>query len=496
MSKYFDNFFTSNMFLTGFDRGLNKDNKLNQKYWYELPVDRKYPIFLNQKGAFFVIKTFSTTDSDIINNSLNSQTTNTIYFDKYGNLAIFKEPFHLNPTTPLLLFENKCAFNKTVNLKNPQSPIDFEQNPPLNSNLILSDQRTFILDRTVRNSIKILYNPMHKKSFKDFYKSLAPYIRPHGYPTPNDEGTNDVQKLVYKYCELMATPNTKSGERNYADPACKCLGTKSGLITKWNTPVENDFVDECIDDVISHDIKQDTVRNSVGLGCVCKANGCLNLPDNSFVKDFVDNVKGALPKCPEMNLTLCNMIVNAGGGIKATNTQLNQTCGNSPEYQAALANQTATTPQQTSTTPQQTSTTPQQTSTTPQQTSTTPQQTSTTPKQTSTTPQQTSTTPQQTSTTPKQTSTTPQQTSTTSTTPQQTSITSQQASTTSQQASTTVTETPKMNPILCFFYKLFGITKECYDDDSCNESSPYLGNIITCILIAMFVLFVFYILKQ
>ena len=337
---YYDNLFTSNLF-TGTSSGkLNlSTNQLNGKLWTELDVDRVYPNVTFPKGAFFIIKTFTPTESGFIVDAIKKGQAQTMYFDQFGNLIIFDGPIASTPKPNMKInFINITAsIGSNINYDSPSGLVDMTN--ILNNKLILSKYNTYILNLYDKSKVQILYNPLHRKSFKDFYKSLIPGL--DGFNSSDDNNNNkDVSTLVDKYCEIMASKNTKNGERNYADPTCKCLGTINTRTYGKTVTGDPDPVGECIDEAIGH-VTIDQVRQQTGLNCVCAAPSCAtNIPD-SFLSNFVTNVKSQIPKCPDIKTSFCSMIVNAGGGINATNATLSQRCGDNADYKAAV---TVTTP--------------------------------------------------------------------------------------------------------------------------------------------------------
>ncbi len=333
-SVYYDNLFTSNLF-TGTTNGLDLTNYLTSRLWSTLNIDRQYPNINSPKGNFFVIKTFSYADSDTIVKAIANKIDRTVFFDQFGNLLIYNSTL-----SKLIDFINVTAFGGTNrNYDSPDGLIDLKNIP--NSKLILSDQNTYILSLLIPSQVQILYNPIHRSSMKDFYNSLSSNL--NGYNTPNSSNTDDIQKLVDKYCEMMAVTKTENGDRHYADSLCKCLGTDSSK--SWLSPSTSisDPVGECIDDSIGH-ITNSTIRDKTGLNCVCIAPSCTaNRPTNSFTNDFISKVKNSLT-CPDINTTFCNTMVDAGIKYNNTTTKLSQLCANNENYITAISTPAPTTP--------------------------------------------------------------------------------------------------------------------------------------------------------
>jgi hypothetical protein len=197
--------------------------------------------------------------------------------------------------------------------------MEFERNE--NPNLILSKFNTYILNLFDKTKVQILYNPIHRKPFKQYYNSLSGSINADGYNTVNSSNTNDLASLVDKYCEMMAVPNSVNGQRKYSDKTCKCLGTNATRTYGKSELGLPDPVGECIDDAIGH-IVNDSIRKSVGLNCVCAAKSCDSGDGNfdgtsSFLPDFKEQVR-SLSECPDIKNTFCSMVVQAGGGINAS----------------------------------------------------------------------------------------------------------------------------------------------------------------------------------
>ena len=303
--SYYDNVFTSNLF-TGQNNGLNlKSNNLTSKLWTELSMDRTLNGIPNKEGAFFIVKTFDSNDSKIIIDAINAKLTNSFFFDQYGNLYI------TNGGQIKINFDNILS-NKIFNINNTGfSSIDLSKIE--NPKLIMSEYNKFML--VIENNIvKMLYNPIHRNSFKNYY----------GTQQTDKSGLNpQLTNLVNKYCEISAVPNTEDGDRKYADKTCKCLGIPN--------IDSNVLTGECVDDSIGSHITNTKVRNTIGYSCICAAPSCKYDDPNSFMPLFYKNVEKNLAggNCPaDIQITLCQVAVTAGSGVNLSGGQIQQNCGN------------------------------------------------------------------------------------------------------------------------------------------------------------------------
>ena len=319
---FYDNIFTSNLW-TGTQNGLNLSNpsSLNSQLWTELSMDRTLNGVPVQKGVFFIAKTFNASDSAIIISAINAKIQNSFYFDLYGNLFIYD-----GSGNQLLGFNNPLAYGRPFDKLHSTGSIILSK--VYNTKLIMSETNTYILSIN-NNIVKMLYNPIHRTSFKNYYNSCLLNANGNGYNSGAD-GNDSIQALIGKYCEINAIPGSSNGNRGYSDSSCKCLGLP-------DVTYNNDVVGECIDDALGQHVTDPSVRNTLGYTCVCAAGSCTDqltttggIGNSSFVTNFKQNIvkaSGYNGQCPPIQSVICNLAINAGGSVNTSNAKISQNCG-------------------------------------------------------------------------------------------------------------------------------------------------------------------------
>ena len=375
--SYYDNVFTSNLY-TGQNSGLNlKKNDLTSKLWTELSMDRDINGITNKKGAFFNVKTFNIVESKIIIDAIKLKLMNSFFFDQYGNLYITKDGDKKFDFTNILT-------NKKFDINNTNKS-SIELNNIQNPKIIMSENNKFMLN-IENNIVKMLYNPIHRNSFKNYY----------GTQTTDKSGLNSqLNNLVNKYCEINAVPGTKDGSRQYADNTCKCLGLPNA-----DSKV---LTGECVDDALGSHLTNPIIRNNIGYTCICAAPSCKYDDPDSFLSPFLKIVEKNLStggKCPDIQNVICEVSIKAGSGVNLSSGQIQNNCGN--QLAAMETTPPPTLPPTTTTTP----TTAKPSPTTAKPSPTTAKPSPTTAKPTPTTAKPTPTTAKPTPTTAKPTPTT------------------------------------------------------------------------------------------
>jgi hypothetical protein len=283
----YDNLFTNKLF-TG---------DMNQKFWLNFQTAQKLSFLDSQDGAFFVIRKFNDNESKILNSD------KSLRFDNNGNIAV--------KDNGVTLFEYKNPLTKlSFDIAEP-SIVDFSTTP--RKNFIMSNNLKWILAQKPKVDSTpvyyLLYNPIHRKSFSDFYASQE---------IGSSDGLNPkIKNLIYKYCEINAEPNTEPGKRRFADISCSCA-----------------MLDECIDKALGTHIDNEKVRNSIGQKCVCTPACEINgIDTDSWMSkinqsSFPKKVIKLLGECPPIKNIICNQELKAyNGDIKVENSQLTTLCG-------------------------------------------------------------------------------------------------------------------------------------------------------------------------
>lgn len=309
----YDSMFTDRLFYG--QRGLPTDgasNKLDltgpllsSKLWKKVPITTA-KVYSNaispDYGIFFIAKTFSTTDSDILTDYITTKKSGVNFYNN-GDILIkgtggdiilnFK-----NPLTPAVTQEGLSSIFDTSLLRDE---------------FILCPNKHWILYKE-DNIYYLLYNPIHRQSFKGYYNKQ-----------PLSNGTNQVlNDLFNQYCEINSKPNDTTAPRKYSDKTCNCIR-----------------IEDRIDNAAGGYIDNTNYRNSIRAASVCVAPECstnLTVDDTSFMyvgdsngfyNKIIDNLAGK--KCPDIKNILCTTELNAGGNINVSGTIISQVCGDSPE---------------------------------------------------------------------------------------------------------------------------------------------------------------------
>jgi hypothetical protein len=321
----YDNLFTSNIYDNS---NLNTTNTLNVKYWKTFETDRVIPSIYSKgktQGSFFKIYTLSQEDSTLLKTSINDS-SRAVYFDINGHIKID------NGRTQLFLKKNplvKNDFNVNSRLEITQSKI-----PRLDFFMTQNKKWIMYYDNSLYH---LLYNPIHRSSFRDFY--AVQNVSNDGL-TVADQNYNggDMKNLMTKYCEIIAEKNTTTGNRKFADETCKCMMGIRGD----SSSTEQDS--ECVDSAMTYHSTSSAARSKIGSLCRCLAktecsdlNGeVVKLDNDSFFKklptssttprDFLSKIE-KLDPCPSaLNITVCDANVSSAGGIKG-NANITQNCG-------------------------------------------------------------------------------------------------------------------------------------------------------------------------
>lgn len=278
----YDNLFTNKLFTSD----------VNKKFWLTFDTAKNLPFLDNQKGSFFIVKKFTENQSKILGSD------KSLRFDNNGNISVKDNDVTL------------------LNYKNPLTKLDFDVAEPAIVDMTKTPRKNFIMSNNLKwilttdgTNYYLLYNPIHRKSFANFYA-----LQDIG---SSDGLTPKLKNLIYKYCEITAEPNTEPGKRRFADPSCSCA-----------------ILDECIDKAIGTHIDDEKVRNSVGQKCVCTPSCEITGIDTDSwmskinLSSFPKKVIKMIGECPPIKNIICNQEIKAyNGDVRLENVQLNSLCG-------------------------------------------------------------------------------------------------------------------------------------------------------------------------
>ena len=330
MTTKFDSVFTDRVDGNKNSQGLtifNLSSVLNSKYWIEIKYYDELDK-INKSSFFFKIKEFTPDNSKIIIEAINSKKD--VFFDINGNLTI-RENNNQNVTIfQWINFLSNAIYTaaKFDNIFKQNDAIEANQNRPLaRTDFIISNGSKWILYTT--NSIcYILYNPMHRKSFKNFYDTTLTNL------TEFQDSTGNISSLFNMYCNIQKKKHTSEYDVNqYSDRSCNCIIQEDG-----------------IDDVTGVRLNETNYRSEIKDIYFCKAPSCdstnLEVTTDSFMegtKSYKQRRIKRIDGCPSANITICNSVIQSQqGNTNLVGTKIYQECGGKPQTQTQTNPQTQT----------------------------------------------------------------------------------------------------------------------------------------------------------
>ena len=274
------------------------NDKANTNFWLQI-----------EKTHFFIIHKF--TDTTFVKEIADGITDKSIVFDENGNIKTKTKNF-INPLTSV----DSINTNKTLTYL---LSLDGYKNT---ENLFLNENMKYILT-SKENTYYLFYNPIHRKSFKDYYSGI-----------PNDDlsfGTttgDNLQGIFKDYCESLLDSKV------FADPTCQCFFSPQQNINNAYFGKNSVQTQGPIDGQIQNMLYGTKHSHKA----VCLAPGCeYTGVDNSssFLSDFVDNNSD----CQQVN-ELCKDIVQRE---QAKNTYIYNKCNTSPAQPKYYCNKTTKT---------------------------------------------------------------------------------------------------------------------------------------------------------
>lgn len=325
----YDNIFTDRVAGNKSDQGmtlLNLTSDLNNKFWIEIKNEN------NVSSIFFKVKQFSLTDSEKIIDGINEKKD--VFFDSNGNITIRENE------SSVIVFQWKNNLSKSEYTTTEYDNIFYRKDSNELKRKITLPRTDFILSNdsnwilyTKDNICYVLYNPLHRKVFKNYYNNILNF-------TQYQDNGGKIDKLFNMYCSIQKKRNqTENDIREYSDRSCNCIITEDG-----------------IDDMTGIRILDPTFRNAAKINYFCLAPSCfadnLEISENSFMFNSTNTKDGYRSRrirseygdvgCPEKPVTICNVALSSQGNINLVGTNLAQTCG--------IANQNYPTPPPSSTT--------------------------------------------------------------------------------------------------------------------------------------------------
>lgn len=338
----------------------------------------------DQRGAYYlIIKTFDATDSNNISAGLNAtpypsgnpDAKKDFVFTKQGNIKCYSASknvyyHYLNPLRPKVVgadnidtstwdqepetwFTNQKSIVAIRGGKGTDTSA-LKGHFVWDSNHVINENLTYILIKQ-NETWFLIYNPMHRKSFKDYYESWSSNKRPQqleqdwgtNSDSRNDKGENangqnvyiPFKKLFHKYCNAFKVSHNVGDKtiNRFLDPTCNMFYDEDNASfssffrenrstydlehlknsTKWN-------------DFKKH---MQTLRDTTNGTPICVCKGSLAdavdklINANSFVSKLFkrhDCDKAELT----FNMCMPQLIADGQGDIILQNTEFTTACGN------------------------------------------------------------------------------------------------------------------------------------------------------------------------
>jgi len=292
---------------------------LNKKFWMDIKDEN------NVSSFFFKIKQFTPEDSTKITNAITNKKD--VFFDANGNITI-REPNSSDNIFQWLNLLSKKQYTASDYDNIFYRKDSNEQKRKINTlprpDFILSNNSTWIL-YTKDNICYILYNPLHRQSFKNYYNNTLK-------PTEYQDVSGKIDKLFNIYCGIQKKRNLTSNDiREYSDRSCNCIIQEDG-----------------IDDASGVKISNPQFRSEMKLAYFCYAPSCNSSSLEVSTSSFMDGTDGYRARrvkgeygdsgCPARPVSICNIDITSAGNTNIVGSNLAQTCGfNSKTSQPAPA---------------------------------------------------------------------------------------------------------------------------------------------------------------
>jgi hypothetical protein len=329
MSEDADLFITN---LSGNESKWDNSNKLNKKYWTIIDS-------VNQRGEtsrmrMFTLKTFTKQESDKIRDSIENDSNNVI-FNEYGNFAT-KNVKWINPLNNNNTLDTDSISNTAEDANSHAKKLGGKRIVVINKDAVLSSNNNYILYyNTPNKQYSILYNPVHRKAFQDYYNKVVSNkdVSLHfGRTVAESTDSINMDSMFNRYCKGTTIKN-EDGEEQYLDPSCNMFIDLPSC--NYSAFFSTNLVDP-------PQIKNDSVintMNSIGKKCVCTGsianylsiNGLRGRGSTSFLNSFPQIVMepGTCPDNFVIQNQVCQNFVESGGDVKTQDTEIKNVCSQS-----------------------------------------------------------------------------------------------------------------------------------------------------------------------
>ena len=195
---------------------------------------------------YFIIKKFlkDSTEATSISEAV---TTRNLFFDKKGNIGKWNGTGSNNTgdmSYDEIIYTNPLIKNNTpkrvIVIKNGDIPDLFDEN----GKFIMSESSQYILYKDNESNYNLLYNPIHRKHFKDTYEQnidlTSSRASTNGLDlTSSRASTNGLDLLFINYCHSTVTQN--GDDYYFGDKHCNCFSPPTEHIRIRSEQSNNKF---------------------------------------------------------------------------------------------------------------------------------------------------------------------------------------------------------------------------------------------------------------
>ena len=294
---------------------IDKNNTLNNKFWLTLGTDIKMPNgILAKEASFFIITKFTGTNYDNIKQSIKDKN---LVFDNNGHVAVLGSDNKYKIIYKNIYVTDPPNLNETI-LHNQQKNSSVIPNG--DGKIILNPNLKYFLYDDGNSTYYILYNPIHRKSFKDYYGQFSKDQLSYGSST--DANGYDITELLANYCYHFTEKNELlDNSEFFVDPTCQCV-----LGPSQNVPNAIIGGNEVKYDDVPQEIKSKVLGTSKNNTSVCLAPGCKYdgiVSNDSFLSNYIANNSDCTGTTA---ISYCNIVIDAAGSIDTKNSKFVNNC--------------------------------------------------------------------------------------------------------------------------------------------------------------------------
>ena len=266
-------------------------------------------------AQYFVLKTFSDSDSEKITAGLKAPET--FMFTNLGNISCnnftFKNPIDPNATT-----DYGQASISTLAATSNQYVFD--------SNTVITPNLLYVLKKQ-GSTWYLLFNAIHSSHFRAFYADVvsSPNVTLTWGATPVDtDVAMSVQRVFRNHCNALQTTNT-DGTSSFVDPTCNII--YSDAQCRNSSFFVNNATQQPPDKLSRYASALQALGSGAPPHCICTG------APHDYVVANVDKTKSfifdfqQLSTCkPSLEMNVCEMITQ-GGTNNIKDSQFNMQCG-------------------------------------------------------------------------------------------------------------------------------------------------------------------------